>query len=105
VEIALGVGIGIIVATGIFVAGRNGWLGTGGRGDVGELEEAVISLQRSVKLLQGRMNTYAPPRLGTGENVDAGAKGDSEEPVPRATVRQLILRAYRDQMKQRGGRR
>jgi hypothetical protein len=78
---------------------------SGPSASLGDLEETVISLQRSVKLLQGRMNTYAPPRLGTGdESAPGSTRIDDREPV-EGNVRARVLAAWRARAGQRGGRR
>lgn len=57
--------------------------------------EVVQSLQRSQKMLQGRLNALAPPRTGTG-------KPDEPEPAPQAgqvpvSPRAQVLAVYKAQ--------
>jgi hypothetical protein len=63
-----------------------------------DLLDVVTSLQRSHKLLQGRVNAISPPRAGTGKN------GEDSEPEPAAApqglTRAQVLAAYK--ARQRG---
>ena len=53
--------------------------------DTMDMAESILSLQRSLKLIQGKLNRETPPRLGTGETVvPPGATVDV--PATRAEV-------------------
>lgn len=65
-----------------------------------DLADTVLSLQRSLRMLQGRVNTISPPRLGTGDHTD-GAEivdpGASQRPLLRAhSTRAGVLARWRE---------
>lgn len=102
VEILIGILVGLAIGAsvaGVVVMFRRK---EHAEAEPGELADSVFALQRSVKLLQGRLNTLAPPRLGTGEIVDPGATSSAAEPETRAQV--LTRYRYLQGLKARAGK-
>lgn len=90
VEIALGAVLGALAVAVVMLA-MTLWVPTLRRReetddpDAMDMAENILSLQRSIKLIQGKLNRENPPRLGTGETVVApGATVDV--PATRAEV-------------------
>jgi len=53
----------------------------------------VLRLQRSHKMLQGRVNAISPPRLGTGGDGEIEAAAPPAAPL--ATTRGQVLQAWK----------
>lgn len=64
--------------------------------EIDGLSERLTALERRQKLTQGRLNTIAPPREGTGGN---GAADAQEADVVRPATRQELYAAYLRQRK------
>ena len=63
-------------------------------GEDEDLADKVTKLQGAVRLLQGRVNVLAPPRLGTGRN---GGPEDTATATDGVRTRADIVRAFNRQ--------